>query len=105
VSRLGSRPERLLQSETPSPGEVRKMLLASSIAADPYVIMLDEPTNHLDLPSIECLEHALQETRAALLIVSHDPRFLQSLTEQTWMLVPGAQGEVSLTFQYTAPLH
>jgi macrolide transport system ATP-binding/permease protein len=90
VSRLGSRPERLLRSETPSPGEVRKMLLASSIVSNPYLIVLDEPTNHLDLPSIEALEEALAGTRAALVIVSHDRRFLGRLTQTMWTLEPGA---------------
>lgn len=84
VSRLGSRPQRLLESITPSPGEVRKILIATGIANIPYLIVMDEPTNHLDLPSIECLEQALTDCPCGLLLVSHDQRFLESLTRKRW---------------------
>jgi ATPase subunit of ABC transporter with duplicated ATPase domains len=84
VSRLGSRPHRLLESDEPSPGEIRKVLLATGIAQTPHLIILDEPTNHLDLPSIECLEDALRDCPCGLLLVSHDQRFLDSLTEKRW---------------------
>ena len=52
----------------------------------PHLIVMDEPTNHLDLPSIECLENALAEAPCALLLVSHDERFLARLTTVRWML-------------------
>ena len=84
VSRLGSRPDRLLESEAPSPGEVRKLLLAMGIANRPHLIIMDEPTNHLDLPSIECLEGALDDCPCGLLLVSHDRRFLRRLTRTRW---------------------
>lgn len=89
VRRLGSDPARLLQSEEPSPGEVRKLLLASCIESEPYLIVLDEPTNHLDLPSVECLEEALAGCAAALLLVSHDGRFLARLAQRLWRIAPG----------------
>ena len=88
VSRLNSRPERLLESREPSPGEVRKLLLATKIAREPYLIVMDEPTNHMDLPSIEALEAALDDCPCALLLVSHDERFLQSLTRLRWAIAP-----------------
>ena len=84
VSRLGSRPHRLLESDEPSPGEIRKVLLATGIAQAPHLIIMDEPTNHLDLPSIECLEDALRDCPCGLLLVSHDQRFLDSLTDKRW---------------------
>ena len=84
VSRLGSRPHRLLESVEPSPGEIRKILLATGIANIPHLIVMDEPTNHLDLPSIECLENALVDCPCGLLLVSHDRRFLDTLTHQRW---------------------
>ena len=87
ISRLGSRPGRLLASTTPSPGEIRKILLARGVERGPHLIVMDEPTNHLDLPSIECLENALAEAPCALLLVSHDERFLARLTTVRWTLV------------------
>lgn len=84
VSRLGSRPERLLESALPSPGEIRKVLLATGIARAPQLIIMDEPTNHLDLPSIECLEEALIGCPCGLLLVSHDRRFLSALSHKRW---------------------
>ncbi|MFC1526313.1 ATP-binding cassette domain-containing protein [Candidatus Latescibacterota bacterium] len=86
VSCLGSRPGRLLESELPSPGEVRKLLLAFGIARVPHLIVMDEPTNHLDLPSIECLEQALAGCPCGLLLVSHDERFLRELTLTRWQV-------------------
>jgi ATP-binding cassette subfamily F protein uup len=49
-------------------------------------LLLDEPTNHLDLPAIEWLEAELEAARSALVIVSHDRRFLQNLSRNTvWL--------------------
>jgi ATPase subunit of ABC transporter with duplicated ATPase domains len=84
VSRLGSRPHRLLDSVEPSPGEIQKILLATGIASIPYLIVMDELTNHLDLPSIECLENALIGCPCGLFLVSHDQRFLDSIARQRW---------------------
>jgi ATPase subunit of ABC transporter with duplicated ATPase domains len=86
VSCLGSRPHRLLESVEPSPGEIRKILLAIGIANVPHLIIMDEPTNHLDLPSIECLEQALMGCPCGLLLVSHDQRFLDALTHERWQI-------------------
>ncbi|MBT7302893.1 MAG: ABC-F family ATP-binding cassette domain-containing protein [Victivallales bacterium] len=94
VSRLGSRPQRLIESDEPSPGEIRKILLAMGIAGRPHLIVMDEPTNHMDLPSIGCLEEALGECPCGLLLVSHDRRFLQALATINWDLV--ARGDDSV---------
>jgi len=97
VSRLGSRPERLLESAEPSPGEVRKILLAMGIANAPHIVIMDEPTNHLDLPSIECLEAALDQCPCGLLLVSHDFRFLQRLARRRWRIEADGEGKEQLT--------
>ncbi len=89
VSRLGSRPDRLLASDQPSPGETRKLLLALGMVRAPHIIIMDEPTNHMDLPSIEALETALADCPCSLLLVSHDRRFLDKLTRATWHIGPG----------------
>ncbi len=84
VSRLGSRPQRLLESVEPSPGETRKLLLALGMTRSPHIIVMDEPSNHMDLTSIECLEQALAECPCCLLLVSHDMHFLKKLTRTRW---------------------
>jgi ATPase subunit of ABC transporter with duplicated ATPase domains len=84
--RLGSKPERLLQTDDPSPGELRKMLLALGITRRPQLIVMDEPTNHMDLPSIECLEQALDGCICAVVLVSHDLPFLRRLTRKVWKI-------------------
>jgi len=93
VSRLNSRPERLLVSRQPSPGEVRKLMLAIGIVRAPFVLVMDEPTNHLDLPSIQALEVALQSCPCALIVVSHDQRFLHNIGVTGWRIETDAAGE------------
>lgn len=88
VSRLGSRPHRLLNSTEPSPGETRKLLLAIGMTYSPHIIIMDEPTNHMDLPSIECLEQALSDCPCSLVLVSHDKFFLRKLTNKNWNIEP-----------------
>jgi macrolide transport system ATP-binding/permease protein len=97
ISRLGSLPSRLLESEQPSPGEVRKLLLALGMEREPYLIIADEPTNHLDLPSILCLEKALADTECGLLLVSHDKPFLKKLADRRWNIHPDERGVLELS--------
>ncbi len=66
-----------------SGGEARRAALLRVFAADPDVMLLDEPTNHLDLPAIEALENRLAGHRAALVVISHDRRFLEGITTKT----------------------
>ena len=66
-----------------SGGEARRAALVRVLAPEPDVLLLDEPTNHLDLPAIEWLEAELSSLRSALVIISHDRRFLQNLSRAT----------------------
>ena len=84
ISRLGSDPKHVIETTIPSPGEVRKLLLAEGIMLNPGLIIMDEPTNHMDLPSIECVENALKECPCAQLLVSHDPVFLNNIVFEYW---------------------
>ena len=72
-----------------SGGETRRAALARALAPAPDILLLDEPTNHLDLPAIEWLESELQAMRAALVLVSHDRRFLENLSRATVWLADG----------------
>ena len=92
-SRLGSDPVCLLQSRLPSPGEIRKLMIARGVFTKPSLIIMDEPTNHLDLTSVQLLEDMLKGTEAALILASHDEVFLGNLTEQVWE----ARGDVLVT--------
>jgi ATP-binding cassette subfamily F protein uup len=80
----GDRPVRDL-----SGGEARRLSIAQALVGDPDVLLLDEPTNHLDVTTIEWLEAELREARAALVLISHDRRFLANLTTRTWWLDRG----------------
>jgi ATP-binding cassette subfamily F protein uup len=69
-----------------SGGEARRAALARLLAPEPDIILLDEPTNHLDLPAIEWLESELASLRSALVLISHDRRFLERLSRATvWL--------------------
>ena len=72
--------------KTLSGGEARRAALARVLAPEPDILMLDEPTNHLDLPAIEWLESELKSLKSALVLISHDRRFLQNLSRATvWL--------------------
>jgi ATPase subunit of ABC transporter with duplicated ATPase domains len=103
VACLGSLPERLLQTEIPSPGETRKLLLALGLLRRPHLVIMDEPTNHLDLPSIEALENALDKCEGAMLLVSHDLRLLRRLTRTTWRIAVESEENSRLTVRHGAP--
>src|SRR6201986_4036413 len=72
-----------------SGGEARRAALARVLAPSPDILLLDEPTNHLDLPTIEWLEGELESRRCALVLISHDRRFLTNLSRSTAWLAGG----------------
>ncbi len=81
-----------------SGGEARRAALARVMAPEPDILLLDEPTNHLDLPAIEWLEAELKGLRSALVIISHDRRFLQNLSRSTVWLDRGRTRTLSRGF-------
>lgn len=60
-----------------SGGWRRRAALARALVGDPDVLLLDEPTNHLDIPAIDWLQRELAELKCALILISHDRRFLR----------------------------
>jgi len=76
----GESPEHL------SGGEARRCALARALAPKPDILLLDEPTNHLDLPAIRWLEKELGGLLSAIVMISHDRRFLENLSRATiWL--------------------
>lgn len=84
VVRLGSNAHLFLQSALPSPGELRKLMIAQALESELSLLVLDEPTNHLDLPSRLALEAELGAFNGALLLVSHDQSFLDKVCTHWW---------------------
>lgn len=81
---LGFKDEEMgRNTETFSQGWNMRIELAKILLRRPQVLLLDEPTNHLDIESIEWLEDYLKSTRCSLLLVSHDRRFLDNVTNRT----------------------
>jgi ATP-binding cassette subfamily F protein uup len=72
-----------------SGGEARRCALAQVLAPMPDIVLLDEPTNHLDLPAIEWLEAELASLNSAIVLISHDRRFLSNLSRRTLWIADG----------------
>ncbi len=83
-----------------SGGESRRAALARTLAPAPDILLLDEPTNHLDLPAIEWLESELKSLRSALILISHDRKFLEALSNATIWLDRGATRKLNRGFAH-----
>jgi len=83
-----------------SGGEARRAALARVMAPEPDILLLDEPTNHLDLSVIEWLEDELSRTSSALVVISHDRRFLERVSRATVWLDRGQTRRLDKGFQY-----
>ncbi|MCY0092551.1 ABC-F family ATP-binding cassette domain-containing protein [Hoeflea ulvae] len=86
--------------QTLSGGEARRAALARVLAPEPDILLLDEPTNHLDLPTIEWLEDELSRSRGALLVISHDRRFLERVSRATMWLDRGKSLRLDRGFEH-----
>lgn len=80
---LGLTASDLMRWETLSPGERKRWQLAGALATQPDVLLLDEPTNHVDDDGRSIVVDALRRFEGVGLVVSHDRRLLDELTEQT----------------------
>lgn len=87
---LGFKEEELgRKTETFSQGWNMRIELAKILLSDPDILLLDEPTNHLDIESIGWLEDYLKSRKGALMLVSHDRRFLDNVTNRTVEIMLG----------------
>ena len=77
------------RTETFSQGWNMRIELAKVLLSSPDALLLDEPTNHLDIESIEWLEDYLKSYRGALMLVSHDRKFLDNVTNRTVEIMLG----------------
>jgi macrolide transport system ATP-binding/permease protein len=100
IRRLGSDPTHVLATTVPTPGEVRKLLLAEGLLLNPSIIIMDEPTNHMDLSSIECIEEALKECACAQLLVSHDMAFLKKTVGHYWAFEESGENEYRIAARF-----
>jgi len=92
------------QWETPlkhlSGGQQTRALLARLLLEKPELLILDEPTNHLDVEALEWLEQMLRSWEGAVLIVSHDRYFLDTVVNTVWEM--SRIGVVSYRGNYSA---
>ncbi len=87
---LGFKYEELSRpTETFSQGWNMRIELAKILLSTPDVLLLDEPTNHLDIESIEWLEGYLKDYKGSLVLISHDRKFLDNVTNRTVEIMVG----------------
>lgn len=86
---LNARAESMLDPSGLSAGEARKLMIVRGAMESRSLMVMDEPTNHLDLHSVEALERALSAYDGALLLVSHDARFLKACVDALWVVESG----------------
>ena len=91
------------RTETFSQGWNMRIELAKILLSKPQVLLLDEPTNHLDIESIGWFEDYLKAFRGSVLLVSHDRRFLDTVTDRTVEILLGHIHDYKVPYsQYVA---
>lgn len=88
------------QTEEFSGGWQMRIALAKLLLMEPSLLLLDEPTNHLDIDSLQWLEEYLHAYNGAVILVSHDRAFLDSLTTKTLSLSSGTLEEYAGNYSF-----
>ena len=96
LTRLGLNGDKLIAGL--SGGQKKRVALAQALVAQPDLLLLDEPTNHLDMDSIQWLETLLQEFRGSVLLITHDRRFLDAVSNRIVELDRGQLSEFAGNF-------
>ncbi len=76
-----------------SGGQRRRVGLAAALVSDADLLLLDEPTNHLDVEGVQWLADHLVSRRSALVVVTHDRWFLDTVATRTWEVHSGRVDE------------
>ncbi|OYT15064.1 MAG: glycosyl transferase family 2 [Bacteroidetes bacterium 4572_77] len=84
--------------DTFSGGWQMRMELSKILLCRPDIILLDEPTNHLDIESIFWVETFLKNYEGAVIVVSHDKKFLDTVTNRTIEIINGKTYDMGLAF-------
>ena len=74
--------------------------LAKLLLKDPDVLLLDEPTNHLDIESIGWLEDFIRESSKAVVVISHDRKFVDNITTRTIEVTMGRIYDYKATYSH-----
>jgi ATP-binding cassette subfamily F protein 3 len=88
------------QTQEFSGGWQMRIELAKLLLREPSLLLLDEPTNHLDIESLQWLEEYLQQYNGAVMLVSHDRAFLDSLCTKTLAIVTGNVEEYNGNYSF-----
>lgn len=88
------------QTEEFSGGWQMRIALAKLLLKEPSLLLLDEPTNHLDIDSLQWLEEYLHNYNGAIILVSHDRAFLDSLTTKTFAVSMGNLEEYAGNYSF-----
>lgn len=83
---------------TLSGGQKKRVALARAWVSDPDLLLLDEPTNHLDIETIEWLETLVKNFRGAVLLITHDRRFMDQVASRVIELDRGRLGEFGQSY-------
>jgi ATPase subunit of ABC transporter with duplicated ATPase domains len=82
-----------MPADSLSGGEKTKLFLAGLLVHSPHILLLDEPTNHLDETSCRLLYHYIRQSRATMVVVSHDVTLLNQLPFTCELSAHGIQGK------------
>jgi len=93
-------PDLQRQTDEFSGGWQMRIELAKLLLKEPSVLLLDEPTNHLDIESLQWLEEYLHQYNGAIILVSHDRAFLDSITTRTFALSLGTMEEYAGNYSF-----
>jgi len=83
-----------------SGGQAKCVSLVRVLATEPDILFLDEPTNHLDLPTIQWFENELVRSNITLVVISHDRRFMETMSDVTIWLDRGKVRRLEKSFHY-----